>query len=404
MAKRKKKSGGGAFGGGAKPAPRGLRWMHDFGGPRLDSEPAQRTNDQSIKLIQKAMMSQGIQTPEELEKFLNERMVGKPLDELAAEFEGDEPKNDFERAESLMDGLDEDASPAEIRRTAKQALKFSPYCIAAWLALGRLEEDPAVALELCNQGIEHGRVRFDALIESLEEGQGIWGWIEARDFMRLMHERAMRLEELGDFEEAIEAYQEMLSLNPGDNQGVRGDTLRLLMVFRRLDEARKLVESFPNDSTVEMAYGRALLSIVETVERTGFQMPAKGSPGEPSSPSALAKCLGPEFNDSIKLLKRAVKANPFVPLMMREPQIMGIEIADMVLFGGPLEAAVYTQKWAAIWYAAGLPMVMMLAQYPTNPDRLVKSRALAEELAEVLAQTDELDDIPWWEKFDHPDN
>lgn len=378
--------------------------MHDFGGPPADSDPARRTSDQSIKLIQKAIMSQGIQTPDELEKFLNERVVGKPLDELAAEFEGDAPKNDFERAESLMDGLDEDASPAEVRGTAEQALKLSPYCIAAWLALGSLEEDPADALEFCDRGIEHGRVRFDALIESLEEGQGIWGWIEARDFMRLMHERAMRLEELGEFEDAIETYREMLSLNPGDNQGVRGDALRLLVVFRRLDEARKLLERFPNDSTVDMAYGRALLSIVETVERTGYQMPAKGSPGGPSSPSALAKSLGSEFNDSIKLLKRALKANPFVPLMMGEPQIMGIEIADMVMFGGPLEAAVYTQKWAAIWYAAGLPMVMMLAQYPTNPERLVKSRGLAEELAEVLAQAEELDDIPWWEKFEHPDN
>jgi tetratricopeptide (TPR) repeat protein len=402
MAKRKKKPGGGAFGSGAKPSPAGR--VHDFGGPSLDCGIPQRGTDQSMKLIQKVLMSQGLQTPEELEKFLNERMVGKPLDQLAAEFEGEEPTTELDRADYLMDGLAEDASPAEIRGTAEQALKLSPYCIAAWLALGRLEEDAAKALEFCDQGIEKGRVRFDGLIESLEEGQGIWGWIEARDFMRLLHERAIRLEELGDFEEALEVYQEMLSLNPGDNQGVRGDMLRLLMVFRRLEDARKLLKRFPIDSTLDMAYGRALLSIVETVDRTGYEMPAKGSSEKPSSPSALAKSLGPEFHDAIQELKRAVKGNPFVPLMMREPQIMGIEIDDMVVFGGPFEAAFYVQKWAAIWYAAGLPMVMMLAHYPTKPDRLVKSRDYAEELAEVIAQAEYLDDIPWWEKFDHPDS
>lgn len=61
------------------------------------------------------------------------------------------------------------------------------------------------------------------------------------------------------------------------------------------------------------------------------------------------------------------------------------------------------RKWAAIWYAAGLPMVMMLAHYPKKPDRLLKTRGQA-ELAKVLAQAECLHDIPWWEKFDHTEN
>ncbi len=353
-----------------------------------------------MKLIQKALMAQGIQTPEELGKFLNERIVGKPFDELAAEFAGKELETDFERAEALMDGLAEDASSADVRRAAKQAMELSPYCIAAWLALSQLEEDPKRALEICDQGIEKARVRFDGLIESLEDGQGLWGWIEARDFMRLLLERAYRLEELGELEQAVEVYQEMLSLNPQDNQGVRGDLLRLLMVFRRIEDARKLLNRFPTDPTTNMAYGRALLDFVETVDRTGYQMPAKGS-SETQNPFALAKTLGPEFQGAIQALKKAVKGNPFVPLMMREPQIMGVEIDDMVIFGGPFEAAVYTQKWGAIWYAAGLPMVMMLSHYPTNPDRLSKTKGHREELGEVLDQIEFLDDIPWWERFDH---
>lgn len=356
-----------------------------------------------MKLIQKAIMSQGIQTPEDLEKFLNERLVGKPLDELAEEFGSEEPKTDLDRADSLMDRLAEDASAEEIRGTAEIALKLSPYCIAAWLALEMLEEDPAKALDLCAEGIEKGRVRFDGLIESLEEGQGIWGWIEARDFMRLLHARAYRLEETGDIENAIEAYNEMLALNPGDNQGVRKDLLRMLMIFRQIDDARELLDRFPNDSTIDMAYGRAIVSIVETVNRTGYEIPPEDSIDRTNSPSAMAKKLGPDFDGAMQTLKHAVKINPFVPWMMREPQIMGVEIEDLVTFGGPFEAVHYAQRWAAIWYASGLPMVLMLAHYPSNPNRLVKSKMYAEELADVVDQAESLDDISWWEKFDHPE-
>ena len=327
MAKRKKKPGGG----GAKPGP---RRMHDFGGPPLDFDMPAHSSDQSMKVIQKALMSQGIQTPEELEKFLNERLVGKPLDELAAEFT-EEPKTDLDHADWLMDGVDENTPPVEVRRMAKQALKISPWCVSAWLALGDRRKIPPRRWRYFDQGIEHGRVRFDGLIEALEEGQGIWGWIEARDFMRLLHERAMVLEVLGDYEEAVEAYEEMLALNPGDNQGVRGDLLRLLMVFRRIDDGWALVHRFPDDADVAMAYGRAFLGFVETMDRTGFDLTDLEAPDAPKTPPAALKRLGREFDPAKKHMKRAVKANPFVPWIMTHPQLMEAEAGDMVAYGGP---------------------------------------------------------------------
>lgn len=393
MAKRRKKRGGGAFGGGMKPEPAGFRRSLDF------DMPDQRS-DQSMKLIQKAIMAQGIQSPEELEKFLNARMVGKPLDELAAEFAGEGPKTDLDRAEELMDELDEDAAPARIRRVAEQALKLSPYCVSAWLALANQEEDPGKALEILEQGIEKGRVRFEGLIESLEEGQGLWGWIEARDFMRLLHARAVVFETLGEFDQASATYEEMLSLNPGDNQGVRGDFLRLLLVARRLGDARALLNRFPNDGDAAMAYGRAILSFVETMDRTDFETPDMEGPGAPQSPQALMKRLGPEFVAAKKHLKHAVKINPFVPWMMTHPQLMGVSVGGMVAFGGPAEAVVYAQKWAYVWYAGVLPFIAITASMGSNPRRLVKSDFIREELLEILDQLESLNDTPWWERFD----
>ncbi len=373
--------------------------MHDFGGPPLDSDLPPRGTEDAMKVIQKAILSQGIQTPEELEKFLNERLVGKPLDELAAEFAQQGPKTDLDRAEELLDGLDDDASTTEIRQAANQALAITPYCISAWLMLGVHEPDATKALEYFNQGIEKGRVRFDGLIEALEEGQGIWGWIEARDFMRLLNNRALVLQDLGEFEQATQTYDEMLELNPGDNQGVRGDLLRLYMIHRRHNDARALLDRYPDDEDIAMAYGRALLMFCETMVRSGYEMPDMEEPGAPKSPPALMKSLGPEFDLAKKHIRRAVKLNPFVPWMMTHPQLMGVELDETVSFGGPAEAVAYAQKWALIWYAMGLPFVAMVAAMPSDPLRHAKGSMKRMEFLDLVGQLESLDDVPWWEDF-----
>ncbi|MFZ9935984.1 MAG: tetratricopeptide repeat protein [Luteolibacter sp.] len=352
-----------------------------------------------MKAIQKAILSQGIQTPEELEKFLNERLVGKPLDELAAEFAQQGPETDLDRAEDLIDGLDDDASSAEIRRAAEQALAITPYCISAWLMLGVHEPDAAKALEYFDQGIEKGRVRFDGLIEALEDDQGIWGWIEARDFMRLLNNRALVLQELGEFEQAQKTYEEMLELNPGDNQGVRGDLLRLYMIHRRLDDARALLDRYPDDGDIAMAYGRALLVFCETMDRSGFEMPDLEQPGAPKSPPAMMKSLGPEFDLAKKHMRRALKLNPFVPWMITHPQLMGVELDETFSFGGPAEAVAYAQKWALVWYAMGLPFVAMVAAIPSDPLRHAKGSVKRMEFLDLVGQLESLDEVPWWEDF-----
>lgn len=356
-------------------------------------------HERAMKAIQKAMVSRDFQTKEELEQFLIANLADKPIDEVGAMLEQSEPQTDLARAEDLMANIPEEALPNSIRRTAKQALAISQDCLSAWLELGIQEEDEAKALTLFDQGIERGRIRFKDLIDSLDEEYGMWGWIEARDFMRLLQHRALALEALGELEQAISTYQEMLELNPGDNQGIRCDLLRLLMIIRRLEEGRALLGRFPKDTMPEMAYGRAFLSFIEAMDRSEFEMPAMDTPDAPQSPSALMKQLGAEFNTAKNDLKKALKTNPFVPMMMTHPQILGVEIEDMVISGGPFEAVVYAQRWGLIWFAATLPFVAISAIPPSDPMKLARSTSLAIEFAEVIDQLEELDDIPWWERM-----
>ena len=50
----------------------------------------------------------------------------------------------------------------------------------------------------------------------------------------------------------------MLSLNPNDNQGVRGIAQEILFELGRLEEAIKVAKQYPDDAMSETLYGRAL--------------------------------------------------------------------------------------------------------------------------------------------------
>lgn len=354
-----------------------------------------------MKAIQKIAASREFESEAEFQDFLNTQVVGRSPEELAAMLEDAGPRTPLEQAERLMDEIPEDALPEAYVRTAKQALTLSEDCLAAWLELGIQEEDAAKAMERFEQGLVRGRTRFREQIGEAGPERGLWGSIEARDFMRLLHEKARLQEAQGELEPAIATYQEMLALNPNDNQGIRGDLLRLLMVFRRLADGRKLVDAFPNDAMTAIAHGRAFVSLVEAMDRVGPKLPDVNAPGaEKRSSAEWFKLLGPEFALARKELELAVKRNPFVALIITHPGLDEVEVDDMAVFGGPYEAAEYAQKWCALWYMAGLPLVLLKLLAPNNPKKLLKSPLVAEELADVMEQLESYQGAPWWDRFD----
>jgi tetratricopeptide (TPR) repeat protein len=62
----------------------------------------------------------------------------------------------------------------------------------------------------------------------------------------------------GRLEEALAIDQELLSLNPNDNQGVRALAVTIRFALKRPEEVIKVCTAYPDDGTPEVAYGRAL--------------------------------------------------------------------------------------------------------------------------------------------------
>ncbi len=372
----------------------------NFETPKFESHSMNRSSDTAMKGIQKLLASKNFQSTEELKKYLNDQLVGKSLSDLSALMDhNNEPKTDLERAESLIDSLKGNESPSEIIRTAKQALKISQECLGAWLELGIHENDHDKALELFEQGIQHGRVRFADLIATLDGQNGLWGWVEARDFMRLLQQRAIVLELLGKVEDAIVAYQEMMVLNPNDNQGIRGDLLRDLMICRRIDDSRALLNRYPDDFLVDFVYGRVLIGFLEIMDKVDAWAPDADDLSAPITPITVMKRLGPEFDAAKKELRIALRNNPFVPWVITDEGLMAVKTPDQVVHGGPYEAVIYSQKWAYVWFVAVLPYIALTASIKTDLVNYAKSSMLKSELMDVLNQLESAEVDPWWDGF-----
>ncbi len=114
-----------------------------------------------------------------------------------------------------------------------------------------------------------------------------WGITATRPYMRARFGLAESLTALGRTDEAIEHYQELLRLNPNDNQGVRYVLMPKLLATGRDVEAARLLKSSDEESA-NWAYARALLA---------FRL---------SGRSAAAS----------RELRQAIRVNPHVPELL----------------------------------------------------------------------------------------
>lgn len=214
--------------------------------------PDRRVMERMMRDAMRRVQEKGLETPEEINQFLNETMVGKVPEPLP-------PASPEEEAQNLV----YDAADARGRRKvqlARKALEIWPDCADAYALLAERTGDPAKAAELYRQAMAAGERALGPELFKEAEGE-FWGLIETRPYMRARQGLADCLVSLGRIEEAVEHYIAMLRLNPGDNQGVRYSLAPLLYELGRYDELQALLSQFSEyglDPTLQ--YLQALLT------------------------------------------------------------------------------------------------------------------------------------------------
>lgn len=245
------------------------------GGREMD----RRAGEGMTANLQRLLAQQEFGSVEEANAF-----VGRYMGPGAPRIPETEPQTPLEEAQSIVYRAfgEKGKKRADL---AREALRVSADCADAYVLLAEETAKGAEeACELYRQGVEAGERALGPEMFADEAGS-FWGILETRPYMRARQGLARCLCLLGRREEAITHFQELLRLNPGDNQGNRHFLISLLIEESRDEDARKLLAEYPGEASASWTYSRALLAFrkegVRRAARRGLDLAVDANPHVP---------------------------------------------------------------------------------------------------------------------------
>jgi tetratricopeptide (TPR) repeat protein len=171
------------------------------------------------------------------------------------------PRLRGEVQELLGDAIDwMDTNPRLARSRFSSLIRDYPEFLDAYhhLALTWYREGKtAQAFRIWRKGAELALKVLPANF-SMKTDRLQWGFVENRPFLRLYFGYGLALMKNGKFEQALEIFENTLSLNPSDNQGVRSFLVECNFELQRPEAVLAMCDRFPGDCLEHVAYGRVL--------------------------------------------------------------------------------------------------------------------------------------------------
>jgi tetratricopeptide (TPR) repeat protein len=226
-----------------------------------------------------------------------------------------------EAAQNLLYDVRDEPSPAKRLQLVRKALDLYPdsadaYNILAETAAHSLEE----AAAYYKQGILAGERDLGQAF--FKENKGLfWLMIETRSYMRAKLGYAEACWYLGRTQEALTHYEEMLELNPSDNQGVRYLLLAVYIEIGEFRKAAQLYTRYKDDQTACFLYDRVLIEYG----------------------------LNGKTTQLLSFMKDAKKQNRYVIDYLLGRQKIPDEVPEYIGFGDRSEAVDYAQTHFHLW-------------------------------------------------------
>jgi tetratricopeptide (TPR) repeat protein len=226
-----------------------------------------------------------------------------------------------EAQEVMYDAWDQTSRRARVA-LAHKALAISPLCADAYVLLAEEESNSAEeALEYYRKGVEAGGQALGP--QGFKEYAGhFWGVLETRPYMRARAGLAATLNALGKVDAAISNYQDMLRLNPNDNQGIRDVLAGCLMQRGDIEALKKLLKQYDGDGSALWLYTQALVAFRE---------------------------YGASDKRAEELAKKAWSRNSHVPAVLTGTKKAKPSTNGYITMGGEDEAAYYVEEWGFYW-------------------------------------------------------
>lgn len=232
-------------------------------------------------------------------------------------FDGDPSR----QAQELMYDAWESPRKQDRIRLAEKALTIWADCADAYTLLA----------EEKSQSVTEARAYLEKAVEAGERALGpaafeedvghFWGILETRPYMRARAGLADCLWRLEAEDEALAHYEDMLRLNPNDNQGIRDILLTRLLKRGSQEKARQLLDAYSDDASANWLYNRALVLFREQGES----------------------------DEATEALTEALSQNRHVPAYLLRKKRVPKWLPDYIGWGDESEAQVYAADAEEVW-------------------------------------------------------
>ena len=249
-------------------------------------------------------------TMEEVNEFLNKKL-STPTPKKA-------PKTNKERAQQLIyDAME--AHGSQRYKLAQDALHLDSNCVDAYVILAENADTDEEAMMLAKKGMEVGEKELGKAFFKNNKGH-FWGLIETRPYMRAKAVYADAVYQLGYVAVAIREYEQLLELNPNDNQGVRYLLFAAYIKEGLLSKAEALLKRY-EEETAHGLYNKLLLEL----------------------------CKNGTTEKAAKLLTDAKKINPHVISFLSGKKRIPMHLPEVYGWGDESEAIVYVDSCFQLW-------------------------------------------------------
>lgn len=168
------------------------------------------------------------------------------------------PRDSEKATDLLCEALDsaENGKLNKAKKLINNAIKIFPQHIDALHHLALFEDNEKESTEINEKATDIGLSVFPKGFN--EKSKLEWGWIENRPFLKAYHHKGLLTLDRGETEEAINIFNNLLSWNPNDNQGVRSILADIYVNNKKWDDMLQLSAKYPEDCEPSMCFGLAL--------------------------------------------------------------------------------------------------------------------------------------------------
>lgn len=149
--------------------------------------------------------------------------------------------------------------PANAEKKLLQIIKKYPFAFDAYYYLGYhyfWQKKTTKSITLLEKGLSEAQKLFPKKLD-IKKDQLHWGFIENRPFLRMFFQLGL-CNMNHSISQSIKIFEDMISLNPDDNQGARALLMQCYFENNDMASAISLCKKYPDDTTPAISFGYVL--------------------------------------------------------------------------------------------------------------------------------------------------